>query len=200
MGAADLFCAAKAAEGASPRTVEWYRMIVGRAVRRFGEARSVDAIPVAELRARLLELRASLAPVSMGGYVRGLKGFGNSCAREEVATAGGFRGLRRPKVPRQLTAPFSEQFVDGIYVPEVESEEVPAPRPPLDKARMLCRDDADDPPAVDRDAATHMKPSGSGNVRGRSHRLLLEKSAMNLVDRGRKRGAGRPPILPPACA
>ncbi len=49
LGAAtDLFCAAKAAEGASPRTVEWHRMIVGRAVRRFGEARPVDAIPAAE--------------------------------------------------------------------------------------------------------------------------------------------------------
>jgi hypothetical protein len=48
MGAAvDLFCAAKSAEGASPRTVEWYRMIVGRAVRRFGEARPVDAISAA---------------------------------------------------------------------------------------------------------------------------------------------------------
>ena len=32
LGAAtDLFCAAKAAEGASPRTVEWYQMILIRA-------------------------------------------------------------------------------------------------------------------------------------------------------------------------
>jgi len=78
LGAAvDLFCAAKAAEGASPRTVEWYRMILIRAVRRFGEARPVDAIPAAELRAWLLELRASLAPESIAGYVRGLKAFGN---------------------------------------------------------------------------------------------------------------------------
>ena len=71
--AADLFCAAKAAEGASPRTLEWYRMILIRAVRRFGEARPVDAVPAAELRAWLLELRASLAPESIAGYVRGLK-------------------------------------------------------------------------------------------------------------------------------
>ena len=85
--AADLFCAAKAAEGASPRTVEWYRMILVRAVRRFGEARPVDAIPAAELRAWLLELRASLAPESIAGYVRGLKAFGNWCAAEEVAAA-----------------------------------------------------------------------------------------------------------------
>ncbi len=109
LGAAtDLFCAAKAAEGASPRTVGWYRMILVRAVRRFGEARPVDAIPAAELRAWLLELRSTLSPESIAGYVRGLKAFGNWCAAEEVAAAAGFRALRRPKVPRRLIAPFSD--------------------------------------------------------------------------------------------
>jgi hypothetical protein len=83
--ATDFFCAAKAAEGASPRTVEWYRMILVRAVRRFGEARPVDAIPAAELRAWLLDLRASLAPESIAGYVRGLKAFGNWCAARPSA-------------------------------------------------------------------------------------------------------------------
>jgi hypothetical protein len=58
LGAAvDLFCAAKAAERASPRTTEWYRMILIRAVRRFGDMRPVEAIPAAELRAWLLEWR-----------------------------------------------------------------------------------------------------------------------------------------------
>jgi integrase/recombinase XerC len=104
----DFFCAAKAAEGASPRTVEWYRMILVRAVRRFGAARPVDAIPAAELRAWTLELRETLAPESIAGYVRGLKAFGNWCASEELATASGFRSLRRPKVPRRLIAPFSD--------------------------------------------------------------------------------------------
>ena len=94
LGAAtDLFCAAKAAEGASPRTVEWYQMILVRAVRQFGEARPVDAIPAADLRAWLLELRSTLAPESVAGYIRGLKAFGNWCAGEELAAAGGFRGL-----------------------------------------------------------------------------------------------------------
>jgi hypothetical protein len=71
--ATDFFCAAKAAEGASPRTVEWYRMILIRAVHRFGDQRPVDAIAAAELRAWLLELRSSLAPESIAGYVRGSK-------------------------------------------------------------------------------------------------------------------------------
>jgi integrase len=74
LGAAvDLFLAAKAAEGASPSTVEWYRMIVGRAVRRFGSERPVDRVGAAELRAWLLELRGTLSPESIAGYVRGLK-------------------------------------------------------------------------------------------------------------------------------
>jgi hypothetical protein len=112
--AADFFCAAKAAEGASPRTVEWYQMILVRAVRRFGEARPVDAIPAAELRAWLLELRATLAPESIAGYVRGLKAFGNWCTTEELASAGGFRALRRPKVPRVCRAGVGCGFIAVI--------------------------------------------------------------------------------------
>jgi hypothetical protein len=92
--ATDLFIGAKASEGSSPKTVDWYRMITVRAVRRFGEARPLDAISAAELRAWLLELRAtlspeSIAPESIAGYVRGLKAFGNWCTREEIGTAPG---------------------------------------------------------------------------------------------------------------
>ncbi len=111
--ATDLFCAARAAEGASPRTVEWYRMITARAVTRFGPDRPVDAITAAELRAWLLELRATLAPESIAGYVRGLKAFGNWRAAEEIAAGAGFRALRRPKVPRRLIAPFSDAELRG---------------------------------------------------------------------------------------
>lgn len=108
LGAAvDLFIAAKAAEGASDRTIEWYRMITSRAVRRFGSDRPVDRIPAADLRVWLLELRETLAPESIAGYVRGLKAFGNWCNAEELATAAGFRALRRPHVPQKLIAPFS---------------------------------------------------------------------------------------------
>lgn len=108
LGAAvDLFIAATAAEGASERTIEWYRMIIGRAVSRFGSDRPVDPISAAELRVWLLELRESLAPESIAGYVRGLKAFGNWCNAEELATAAGFRALRRPHVPQKLIAPFS---------------------------------------------------------------------------------------------
>jgi integrase len=106
--AADLFSAARAAEGASPRTVEWYRMITVRCVRRFGEARPLDSIGAPELRAWLLELRSTLSPESVAGYVRGLKAFGNWCAAEEIASAAGFRTLRRRKVPRRLIAPVSD--------------------------------------------------------------------------------------------
>ena len=120
--AVDLFCAAKAAEGASPQTVEWYQMILIRAVRRFGAGRPLDAIAAAELRTWLLELRERLAPESIAGYVRGLKAFGNWCAAEEVAAAAGFRGLRRPHVPHRLIAPFSDPELRSLLALASERE------------------------------------------------------------------------------
>ena len=102
LGAAvDLFIAAKAAEGASPRTIEWYRYALGRAVRRLGPGRPIDGVGAPEL-------RESLSPESIAGYVRGLKAFGNWCAAEELGTAAGFGALRRPRVPRRLIAPFTD--------------------------------------------------------------------------------------------
>jgi site-specific recombinase XerD len=115
LGAAvDLFIAAKAAEGASDRTLEWYRMITVRVVRRFGSDRPVDRLSAAELRAWLLKLRETLAPESIAGYVRGLKSFGNWCASEELAAANGLRALRRPHVPRKLIAPFSNGELERL--------------------------------------------------------------------------------------
>src|SRR4051794_19436182 len=68
--AVELFLGAKAAEGVSPRTIEWYRMILVRLVRSTGPDRLVDGLDPAELRAWLVELRATLAPISVAGYVR----------------------------------------------------------------------------------------------------------------------------------
>lgn len=115
LGAAvDLFLAAKAAEGASPSTVEWYRYITGRAVRRLGPGRPLDGVGAPELRAWLLELRGTLSPESVAGFVRGLKAFGNWCAAEELGEAAGFRALRRPRVPRRLIAPFTDAELQGM--------------------------------------------------------------------------------------
>ncbi len=112
--AVDLFLAAKAAEGASPNTVEWYRYITSRAVRRLGPGRPLDGVGAPELRAWLLELRETLSPESVAGFVRGLKAFGNWCAAEELGEAAGFRALRRPRVPRRLIAPFTDAELQGM--------------------------------------------------------------------------------------
>jgi hypothetical protein len=71
--AVDLFLAAKAAEGISPKTSTWYRMILARLARAFDSDRPVDGLSAPEIRAWLLELRTTLAPVSVAGYVRTLK-------------------------------------------------------------------------------------------------------------------------------
>jgi integrase len=106
--AADLFCAAKDAEGLSPRTIGWYRMILDRLVARFGAGRSIDELNPAELRAWLVELRPRLAPVSIAGYVRGLRAVGNWLLADGLADARGLRTLARPRVPRKVMEPLSD--------------------------------------------------------------------------------------------
>jgi integrase len=106
--ALDAFCAGKAAEGLSPRTIVWYRMIGERLVARFGPDRPVDALTPPELRAWLVELRGTLSPMSVAGYVRGLRAFGNWLAADGLAAARALRGLTRPRVPRKLIEPLSD--------------------------------------------------------------------------------------------
>jgi site-specific recombinase XerD len=100
--AVDLFLAAKAAEGAAAKTLEWYGMILRRAVRGLGEDRPIEQLAGPELRAWILELRSTLSPISVAGYVRTLKVFGNWLAAEELAQAAALRTLRKPRVPDKL--------------------------------------------------------------------------------------------------
>jgi len=102
------FLTAKAAEGASPKTLEWYRMVLGRAGRDLGVDRTLDSLTSNELRAWLLRLRETLSPVSVAGYVRGLKAFGHWCRAEELAMAAALCGLSRPRVPHKLVEPLSD--------------------------------------------------------------------------------------------
>jgi len=109
--AVELFLAAKAAEGASPRTIEWYRMILVRLVRALGVDRAVDGLDPAERRAWLIELRTTLAPVSVAGYVRTLRVLGNWLAAEGLAEAAALRGLRRPRVPHKVIEPVADDVL-----------------------------------------------------------------------------------------
>lgn len=102
------FLVAKAAEGASPKTIEWYRMVLDRAARELGPQRAVDSLTPSEIRTWVLGLRGTLSPVSVAGYVRGLKVFGNWCAAEELAGAEALRRMRRPRVPEKLVEPLSD--------------------------------------------------------------------------------------------
>jgi integrase/recombinase XerC len=102
------FLTAKAAEGASPKTIEWYRMVLGRAGRDLGVDRALDSLTSNELRAWLLTLRETLSPISVAGYVRGLKAFGRWCVTEEIGKAAALRALRRPRVPHKLVEPLDD--------------------------------------------------------------------------------------------
>lgn len=97
--AIDLFLAGKAAEGISPKTATWYRMILTPFGRAFDPSQAIESLSAAEVRAWLLALRTTLAPVSVAGYVRALKAFGNWLQAEGLAEAVPFRSLRKPRVP-----------------------------------------------------------------------------------------------------
>ena len=71
--AVDLFLAAKAAEGAAAKTLKWYGMILRRAVRGLGDDPPIEQLAGPELRAWILEVRSTLSPISVAGYVRTLK-------------------------------------------------------------------------------------------------------------------------------
>ena len=111
--AVDLFLGAKAAEDAAPKTITWYRMILARAVRAFGADLPVDRLTGPDLRAWLLELRTTLAPVSVAGYLRTLKVLGNWLLAELLAEAAALRALRKPRVPTSSSNPSPTTRFDG---------------------------------------------------------------------------------------
>jgi site-specific recombinase XerD len=112
--AIEAFLTARAAEGASPATITWYRMVLGRAARDLGPRRQLDALTPDEVRAWLVTLRKTLAPISVAGYVRGLKAFGNWCAAEQLAEGHALRSLRRPHVPHKLIEPLTDEALHRL--------------------------------------------------------------------------------------
>ncbi len=83
----------------------WYRMILTRFGRAYDPNQAVDNLSAAEIRTWLLELRTTLAPVSVAGYVRALKAFGNWLQAEGLAEGDAFRSLRKPRVPLKIIEP-----------------------------------------------------------------------------------------------
>lgn len=112
--ALEAFCAGKAAEGLSPRSITWYRMIGQRLVARFGAERPVDALTPPEVRAWLVELRTTLSPMSVAGYVRGLRAFGHWLRKDGLAAARALCGLALPRVPRKVIEPLSDADLRGL--------------------------------------------------------------------------------------
>jgi hypothetical protein len=51
----------------------------------------------------VITLRATLAPISVAGYVRSAKVLGNWLAAEELAAATAFRTMRRPRFLRRCS-------------------------------------------------------------------------------------------------
>ena len=63
-------------------------MILARLGRAFESDQGVDGVTAPALRAWIVGLQATLAPVSVAGYVRTLKAFGNWLHAEELGHRG----------------------------------------------------------------------------------------------------------------
>ena len=126
--ALDAFCAAKAAEGLSPRTIVWYRMIGERLARRFGPERPVDALTPPELRTWLVELRASLSPMSVAGYTgAGERRVTWDASGDRPAASRGARRRRgEVRVPRRTCPPAGRRLSRGRWPAPAEMLEPPS--------------------------------------------------------------------------
>jgi integrase len=67
------------------------------------------------VRAWLVELRTTLALVSVAGYVRTLKVFGNWLQAEQLAEASALRALRKPRVPDKLIEPVPDDTLRRLF-------------------------------------------------------------------------------------
>ncbi len=113
--ALDEFTLAGRARGLAPKTLDWYSMI-GRRFTAFRTGRGADpaieAVTTAEARAFVVALQQSgLSPVSVAGFVRGLKVIFGWCAAEGLTDDDPLRRLPRPRVPQRLIPTLSDDHL-----------------------------------------------------------------------------------------
>ena len=116
--ALEAFLTAGRARGLSPKTLAWYRMI-GERFAAYCQAHhhgiGVRALTAAEARDWVVSLQASgLAPVSVAGFVRGVKAMSAWWAVEGYVDAGPLRRLARPRAPQRLIATLTPSDLERL--------------------------------------------------------------------------------------
>jgi hypothetical protein len=166
--AADLFCAAKAAEGSSPRTVEWYRMILIRAVRRFGEARPDPGGRPAGLSPR--------APLDARARIDRRLRPGSQGLRQLVRGRGGRRGGWLPRAASTEGAAPAHRPVlrSGAAQPPRPRRRTRAGRGP---SRSSCSTPASGCPSSRRCGSATSGPTGRSMSWARAPRTRSERSS-----------------------
>lgn len=116
--ALDDFLLAGRARSLSPKTLDWYGMIGRRFVRiqaQCGLEPALDAVTTAHARGFVVALQeAGLAPISVAGFVRGLKVIFGWCAAEGLIDDDPLRRLTNPRVPRRLIPTLSEDQLSRL--------------------------------------------------------------------------------------
>ena len=179
--ALDAFLIAGQARGLSPKTLAWYRMI-GARFAAFREGSGADpalaALTTGEARTWVVALQASgLAPVSVAGFVRGLKAISAWWAAEAFLAEDPLRRLARSTGPCE--AP------DRDAQPKASSERPPR-RGPRQRPRTACLLTATPPGSV-ADPRARSAPAPTAAGRASAHR-----AAVPLDSRHRRAPAGPP--------
>ena len=126
----DLFAATKEIEGKSPKTIRWYRSMLGAFSAFLGDAAPIKDLSLDSARAFVASLRArstryenhprkrpeqgGLSPSTIHAYVRCLKAFGSWLYDEGLLASNPFRRLKRPKLPKPVIEILTDEEIDRI--------------------------------------------------------------------------------------
>lgn len=126
----DLFATSKQTEGRSPKTVDWYRWLLGKFVGFLGDKLKLAQLSVDDARAFVAALQArdcryenhplagkqpgGLSPYTIHGYVRTLKVFSTWLHEEGFTKTDLFARLKRPKLPEPMVEVLSDQEIGQL--------------------------------------------------------------------------------------
>jgi len=129
----DLYAATKQTEGRSPKTIGWYRNMLGR-FERFvsnGHPARLSDLSIDDARAFVASLQSKtsryqdhpflkpkdggLSPHTIHGYVRSLKAFSSWLAEEGLTDTNIFSRLKRPKLPDSMIEILSDDELQQLF-------------------------------------------------------------------------------------
>lgn len=111
--ALDLFLTIGGLEGKTPKTLSWYRYVIGAMMHDLGDA-PVNEVTTDGLRAYLLRRKARVSEATLAGDVRGLRAFFRFLAREDVIESNPMARIPIPKLAQQFPRTYSPDQIKRL--------------------------------------------------------------------------------------